>query len=50
MSTTSNRHWGQTLRTVFARTERHAKPKRHDAVHRMNYLDDARMARELGHL
>ena len=41
----SNNHG---LRAVFGRNR--VKKQRHDAQHRMYYLDDSRMRREMGHL
>ncbi len=51
VATTAN-NWVHSLRAAFSRTgtANRAKPKRHDGVHRMQYIDDARMAREMGHL
>jgi len=53
MSSTTSHNWARSLRTVFSRAgyaNHRVKPKRHDEVHRMRYIDDARMAREMGHL
>lgn len=53
MSTTADRNWAQALRTAFGSDTaavHRVKPKRHDHQHRMRYLDDSRMRREMGHL
>ena len=53
MSSTTSHNWAHSLRSAFSRVghaEHRSKPKRHDEVHRMQYIDNARMAREMGHL
>ncbi|HEY5843583.1 MAG TPA: hypothetical protein VIU87_19360 [Mycobacterium sp.] len=53
MSSTTAHNWAHSLRAAFSlagHAGHRSKPKRHDGVHRMQYIDDARMAREMGHL
>ena len=51
MSRHSEQHWGEALRAVLRhRGEDVDKPVHHDHVYRMEYLDNSRMRREMGHL
>jgi len=53
MNATTGNNWIRSFRAAFSgsgHAGHRVKPKRHDSVHNTHFLDDARLAREMGHL